>query len=289
MSAAPGVSTAGCAAEECWLDLEGHRLRYLRAGSGPALLLLHGLLGYSFSWRLNLAALAAHATVYAPDLLGIGFSERVPALDYSLRAAARRMLRFLELAGIERADLLGTSHGGGVAAMMAALDAEAGARRLPRLILVAPINPWSPQGRHLTRFLASWPGRFLARCLAPLARPLHGGRLRSMYGDPRRVPPGTVEGYSAALAVPGTVNYLLAVMRCWHHDLAELERVYPRVAQPTLLLWGSRDPAVLPESAERVQQAMPRAELVMLPGVGHLPYEESPQEFNQAVLRFLGN
>jgi pimeloyl-ACP methyl ester carboxylesterase len=289
MSAVPGVSTAGCAVEECWLDLEGHRLRYLRAGSGPALLLLHGLLGYSFSWRLNIAALAEHATVYAPDLLGIGFSERVPDLDYSLRGAARRMLRFLELAGIETADVVGTSHGGGVAAMMAALDAEAGGRQVRRLILVAPVNLWSAQGRYLTRFLASPLGRFLARCLAPVSRPLHGGRLRSMYGDPRRVLPGAVEGYSAALVVPGTVDYLLGVMRCWHQDLAELERVYPRITQPTLLLWGSRDPAVLPESAERVRQAMPRAELVMLPGVGHLPYEESPQEFNQAVQRFFGN
>ena len=62
--------------EECWMDFDGARMRYLRAGSGPPLILLHGLLGYSFSWRYTLPALAPYATVYAPDMLGAGFSDR---------------------------------------------------------------------------------------------------------------------------------------------------------------------------------------------------------------------
>ena len=58
------------------MDLDGARMRYLRAGSGPALVLLHGLLGYSFSWRYTMPALAPYATVYAPDMMGAGFSDR---------------------------------------------------------------------------------------------------------------------------------------------------------------------------------------------------------------------
>ena len=71
--------------EECWMDLDGARMRYLRAGSGPPLILLHGLMGYSFSWRYTLPALAPYATAYAPDLLGAGFSDR-PSRDRSLDA-----------------------------------------------------------------------------------------------------------------------------------------------------------------------------------------------------------
>jgi len=83
-----GVSTlapsaAGAGVEECWMELDGARMRYLRAGSGPALILLHGLLGYSFSWRFTIPALARYATVYAPDMLGAGFSDRPTGLDHS--------------------------------------------------------------------------------------------------------------------------------------------------------------------------------------------------------------
>jgi pimeloyl-ACP methyl ester carboxylesterase len=66
--------------EECWMDLDGARMRYLRAGSGPALILLHGLLGYSFSWRYTMPALAPYATVYAPDMLGAGSRIARPGL-----------------------------------------------------------------------------------------------------------------------------------------------------------------------------------------------------------------
>jgi len=56
--------------EECWMDLDGARMRYLRAGSGQPLILLHGLFAYSFSWRYALPALAPYATLYAPDKIG---------------------------------------------------------------------------------------------------------------------------------------------------------------------------------------------------------------------------
>ncbi len=70
LSAAPAP---GEGIEECWMEIDGARMRYLRAGSGPPLILLHGLLGYSFSWRFTMPALAPYATIYAPDLLGSGF------------------------------------------------------------------------------------------------------------------------------------------------------------------------------------------------------------------------
>src|SRR5258708_2315736 len=106
--------------EECWMDLDGARMRYLRAGSGPALSLLHGLLGYSFSWRYTLPALAPYATVYAPDLLGAGFSDRPHGIDHSMRGTALRVLRFAEKLGLRSFDLLGTSRGGAVAMAAAA-------------------------------------------------------------------------------------------------------------------------------------------------------------------------
>ncbi len=257
-------------------------MRYLRGGSGPALLLIHGLLGYSFSWRFNLAALAQHATVYAPDLLGVGYSERPRALDCSVRATAARMWRFLDELGIGQADILGTSQGGAVTMMMAALQPQ----RVRRLVLVAPVNPWSRHGRLLIRVLATRAGALAFRALQPVLTPRYF--LHRMYGDVRRVAPGTLEGYHAPLAVPGTVEHGLAILRCWHADLRELRSALPTISRiPTLLIWGSRDRAVPPDSAAKLAANFTSRKLVLLDGVGHLPYEEVPQEFNRIVLEYL--
>ncbi len=96
-------------------------MRYLKAGSGPPLILIHGLMGYSFSWRFTMPALAPHATVYAIDNLGAGLSTAREGMDCTVGATAKRVLQFADAVGIQHFDLLGTSHGGGVAIMVAAV------------------------------------------------------------------------------------------------------------------------------------------------------------------------
>src|ERR1700688_3132892 len=105
LAALPPALSAGV--EECWMDMDGARMRYLRAGSRRTLILLHGLLGYSFSWRYTMPALAPYATVYAPDMLGAGFSDRPVGIDHSTRGTAKRLLSFIERLGISSFDLLG--------------------------------------------------------------------------------------------------------------------------------------------------------------------------------------
>ncbi len=270
--------------EERWYVLDGYRVRYLHTGSGPPLLLLHGLLGYSFSWRFALPLLAEKATVDAVDMPGVGFSDRPPHASGSLRAHAERLLRFMDGVGIASCDLLGTSHGGAVAMMASALAPQ----RVRSLILVAPVNPWSAHGRRLAPFLSSalvsW---LLLRC-EPCLGIFHDALLRRLYGDPRRIRPGTLAGYSAPFRIPGTLNYGLGVVRSWNRDLEELESVLPRIAHiPTLLLWGSKDAAVSPASAELLQQQFRDCQLEVFDGVGHLPYEEVPEIFNTSVTAFL--
>jgi pimeloyl-ACP methyl ester carboxylesterase len=269
---------------ECWSVLDGYRMRYLRGGSGPPLLLLHGLLGYSFSWRFALPVLAEKATVYAVDMPGVGFSDRPPDANGSFRAHAERLLRFLDSVGVESCDLLGTSHGGAVAMMAAAMAPE----RVRSLILVAPVNPWSAHGRRLAPFLSSVPVSWLLLRFEPCLGIVHDVLLRRLYGDPRRIRPGTMAGYSAPFKIPGTLNYGLGVVRSWKRDLADLESVLPRIADiPTLLLWGSKDAAVSPDSAERLRQQFKCCRLEIFDGVGHLPYEEVPERFSSSVIGFL--
>ena len=264
--------------------LDGYRMRYLRSGSGPPLLLLHGLLGYAFSWRFALPALAEKATVYAVDMPGAGFSDRPPNANGSFRAHAERLLRFLDSVGVESCDLLGTSHGGAIAMMAAALAPQ----RVRRLILVAPVNPWSAHGRRLAPFLSCAPVSWLLLRLEPCLGIVHDVLLRRLYGDPGRIPPGTLAGYSTAFKIPGTLNYGLGVVRSWNYDLTDLESTLPGIANiPTLLLWGSKDAAVSPDSAERLQRVFKHYVVEIFDGVGHLPYEEVPERFNSSVIGFL--
>ena len=270
--------------QDHWITLDGGRMRYLRDGRGPALLLVHGLLGYSFSWRYAIPVLAEQATVHAVDMLGVGFSDRPIGLDCCLRTSAERLLRFMDSAAIDSCDLLGTSHGGAVSMMAAALAPE----RIHRLILVAPVNPWSLLGSSMAAFLSHPLVAPIFLVVTPFLKFAHGHMLRRIYGDARRIRPGTLEGYSAPFSMPGAFHYGISVLRTWRRDLLELESVLPRISHiPTLIMWGSLDNAVDPNSATKLSRQFQNCRLTMLEGVGHLPYEEVPDEFNRTVSKFL--
>ncbi len=289
----PGkMELAQYGAEECFTSVSGCRMRYLRAGTSdasPPLLLIHGLLGYSFSWRFNLSALAQRRTVYAIDLPGVGFSGRSSDLDCSVQATADRLLVFLREQRIKSLDLLGTSHGGGVAMMLAAMARKvADPIDIRKLILVASINPWSRHGSVLTSVLSTRIGARCFRAVSPWFRFAHGLALARMYGDRRRIQPGTIEGYSAPLEIVGTIDHALKIARCLRNDLNEIKAILPQIADiRTLLVWGDRDRAVLPSSALPLKAQFANAELAIIKGAGHLPYEEFPDEFNRIVLAFL--
>jgi pimeloyl-ACP methyl ester carboxylesterase len=269
---------------ELYVDCGDCKMRCLRAGSGPALLLIHGIMAYSFSWRYNLDAFAESHTVYALDLAGVGFSERKRDLDVSLRGSAERLLRFMHALGLESADLLGTSHGGALSMLAASLAPE----RFDRVVLVDPVNPWSNFGSFRIRVLSTAMGAACMKAMMPVSRPLRAWALRRMYADPRRIKPGTLDGYEAPLKLPGVMDHLLGMVKTWRADLREIEPALTRIAdKPVLLIWGECDGAVDPRSAKELMKRLRNAQLRLFPGVGHLPYEEAPEEFNRVVLDFL--
>jgi pimeloyl-ACP methyl ester carboxylesterase len=274
--------------EEHWLELPDGRMRYLKAGSGRALILIHGLMGYAFSWRFAMPALAGHATVYAIDNLGAGLSPARDGMDCSAHATADRVLQFVDAIGLTDFDLLGTSHGGGVAIMVAATCAERKDPRLRRLILVAPVNPWSPHGRWLAPFLGSQFGSLIFRNALERRRSLDYLWLRRLFRDGSKIPPDSLEGYRIPVRQNHVFRHAFRIVRNWTADLAELKTALPKIRDyPTLLIWGMNDRAVDFSSAELLRQNFRDACLVGFEGVGHLPYEEAPEEFNRALIEFL--
>ncbi len=276
-------------AEERSVTLDGVAWRYWVAGSGPPLLLIHGFMGYSFSWRFNIEPLSRYFSVYAMDLPGSGFSQRTTGNGCSLAGDARGVLHFMKHFGIENADIVGSSRGGGLTIVLAALAAETDQlHRIRRMVLVSPINPWSSHGKVLARLFATTLGGLYIVHVQPRLHVIARRYIKTLYGDATRISPGTFEGYRAGLEPPGSFEHLVRILRSWHDDLEAIEQSISEISGlPTLLLWGSRDRAVYPSSIHQLQRQLKNSALVMFHGAGHMPYEEVPDEFNRVVCDFL--
>jgi 4,5:9,10-diseco-3-hydroxy-5,9,17-trioxoandrosta-1(10),2-diene-4-oate hydrolase len=272
--------------QEAFVLVDGMKVHYQRAGSGRPLLLLHGLVGSAKNWRQNISFLARHSTVYAVDLFNMGQSQRVPGLDAGLEATADRLAAYMDALVLDEADIAAHSHGGSVAMMFAARHPD----RVRRLILFAPANPFCDLGHQLIRFYQTPLGIWLARKIPSLPRMLKATALSRMYGDPSRVAKGTLEGYTEGLDVPGTIDHVLQVVHRWFDDMGLLRSALTRLAaKPTLLIWGDRDRAVGLNSARELQRMLPQSSLLVLPGVGHIPFEEMPDACNRAMRDWLLN
>src|SRR5690348_14190627 len=200
-----------------WAEIDGESMHYEKAGSGPPLLLIHGLLGGSFCWRFNIAHLGTFRTVYAPDLPGQGLSDAPSGTDCGMRAQAGRLARFIVANEWGDVDVVASSWGGAIALLLAAGNA-----RIRSMVLSAPVNPWSTFGRERVRFFSSWLGALTIRCGLPYSGRIQREGIKQMYGNPARIRPGTVEGYSALLRRRGRAGNLINIMRCWERDLKEL-------------------------------------------------------------------
>jgi pimeloyl-ACP methyl ester carboxylesterase len=262
--------------EERWAQVSGGRLRHLVGGSGAPLVLVHGIAASSFSFRFNCAELMRDFELYIPDI-------RIATADGSLLATALRLRDLLDQLGIRRCHILGSSHGGSAVMALASLAPE----RFGRMVLVSPANPFAENYEKVVRFYLSNVGRVFIQ-LAPLmpGRVWDYGISR-MYADRNRLSGGTGIGYARPLRQRGMIPHIVSNLKTL---MADVEALRPKLAAiskiPTLLIWGDRDPVVELESGRRLQQAL-AAEMEVMTGVGHLPYEESPAEFNRIVLAYL--
>jgi pimeloyl-ACP methyl ester carboxylesterase len=274
---------------ECIVGIDGVRWRYLHAGSGPALILIHGFMGYSFSWRFVIQELAQHYSVYAVDLPNCGFSERNDSLPGTLVSDAEHLLAFLDHFGIERCDILGTSRGGGLTIALAGLLAERGMlHRVRKLVLSAPISPWMRYGLGWIRMLRTQAGRIYVVHLARKLPFILKDFFRKLYADPASIPPDAFAGYQAGLEPAGSFEHLWNIARSWMNDLQRVESVLPLVERvPAMFLWGERDRAVAYSSMSELHRRWKNSVEYTMRQIGHMPYEEVPQDFNRVVLDFL--
>ena len=265
-----------------WAEIDGQRMHYLKASDGPPLFLVHGLLGGSFCWRFNVAELSERHSVYAFDLPGQGLSDAQRGTNCGMQKQVERLARFIQAERLGSVDVIASSLGGAVALLLAANYPA-----VRSLVLAAPVNPWSAFGLERVRFCGSTLGSLMVRCGLPFSASFHRIAVERMYGDRRRISPGTIEGYSALIRRRGRARSLINIFRNWEYDLTALQEAIPRVQAPTLLVWGTRDGAVDVRSAEVLMRNLRNCQLEIICGAGHLLFEESPEVFNRLVLDFI--
>jgi len=260
--------------------VRGVRWRSLETSGhlAPPVVFVHGLLSSSKTWKRVLVSSASGHPAIAVDLPGSGFSDRPWPYDYSAPAQALALIEFLDSRRIDRAILIGNSLGGGVCLIAAAARPE----RVAALVLVDSAFPGMAiplSFRTLrTPVLGELQIEFLIRPVVA-----YGLRHRLYYRG-ERVTEEMISDWWDPVPVPGTRRAALGYVRT---RIAGYEGVLGKIRAPTLVLWGKTDRLTPASEGLRLSAAIPRAQFVVLPESGHLPQEEVPKLFSNAVATFL--
>ena len=269
------------------MTLHGRAVTYAQEGSGPVLLLIHGMAGTYENWREVIAPLARHHTVIAPDLPGHGASESGGG-DYSLGSLASGLRDLLVALGHERATLVGHSLGGGIAMQFAYQFPEI----TERLVLVSS-GGLGPEVSPVLR-AAALPGAdlFIAATAGPgMAAGTVLGRAFAAVGfRPNADVAEVARGY-ASLADPTRRAAFLATLRAvvgtGGQRVHAGDRLYLADGVPVLIIWGEHDSMIPAHHGEHAHEAIVGSKLEIFSGVGHLPQLEAPARFVEALERFL--
>lgn len=270
--------------------LHGHRVFYRSAGSGPVVVLVHGITSTSATWANVLPYLAERFTVIAPDLLGHGESAK-PRGDYSLGAYASGIRDLLIALGHERATFVGHSLGGGVAMQLAYQFPE----HCERLVLVSS----GGLGREITALLraASLPGSELVLPLLVNDWVLGAGRTAGrllgriglrVHNDLEEVMRGHAS-LSDGETRAAFLHTLRAIVDLGGQRVDARDRLYLAQAIPFLLVWGERDPIIPVEHARTAHRLVPRSRLELFPNAGHFPHLDDPLRFVRVLIDFIEN
>ena len=271
-----------------YLTIHGHRRAFVKTGSGPALLLLHGLGCDHTTWLPVVAALSRRYTVIAPDLLGHGLSDK-PRADYSVGGYANGMRDLLTVLGIDKVTVVGHSFGGGVAMQFAYQFPE----RTERLVLVAP----GGLGREVTPAVRAIAlpgfGPALRMATRPVVRHAAMAWLRAMSRSrmPRTCDLDEVATIVDSLKDPrsrAAIRHVVSHVVDWRGQVVTMtDRAYLTAAMPMCVIWGSDDAVIPVRHAAVAAQVAPSATVEVIPHAGHFPHKDHPQEFVQILNDFV--
>jgi pimeloyl-ACP methyl ester carboxylesterase len=260
---------------------------YRTAGSGPALLLLHGIANSSETWERVAPLLSRRFTLIAPDFLGHGGSS-TPRGDYSLGAHASRVRDIVTALGHERVTVVGHSLGGGVAMQFAyqfpertermALVSSGGLGREVHALLRAAALPGAD---YVLPFLTAGPLVGLGRELGGLLR-----RVRVRAGGDLEVLARGLASLDNAGSRQAFLHTVRAVIEPGGQRVSAYDRLALAAVLPTLIVWGERDAIIPVHHGAAAHRAMPGSRFVRFPDAGHMPHDDEPRAFAGLVTDF---
>jgi pimeloyl-ACP methyl ester carboxylesterase len=282
------VATLPAQFDEWQIELHGRRVIYRVAGSGPPIVLIHGMLNASSHWRSVALSLADEYTVIAPDLIGHGDSA-APRGDYSLGAHAASIRDLLAAVGIERATIVGHSLGGGVAMQFFYQFPQ----RVERLVLISS----GGLGREVTPALrtAALPGvsallslTIKPRLLGALAG--SGTRLRDRgvrAGIYLQAVARALRPLENADARQAFLHTLRSVIDVHGQRVSATDRLYLLEALPTMIVWGERDNTIPIVHGRDAHAAIPHSRFRTLESAAHFPHLEDPDGLAALLREFM--
>ncbi|WP_372734658.1 alpha/beta fold hydrolase [Nocardioides sp.] len=273
-----------------FVTLHGHRRAYVKTGSGPALLLLHGLGCDHTTWEPVIDSLARHYTVIAPDLLGHGQSAK-PRADYSVGGYANGMRDLLTYLGVDRVTVLGHSFGGGVAMQFAYQFPE----RTERLILVGSgglgpevsvsIRAVTTPGFHQVMGVLTLPGiRHVGKAgLQALSRtPL---KATHDFNEVAEIYDSFKDPYARA-----AIRHVVRAVVDWRGQIVTMaDRAYLTEEMPMAVIWGRDDHVIPVRHASNAAALAPNARVEVIPNAGHFPHKDHPERFTKVVREFIAS
>ena len=272
---------------EKYVTVDSLKIRYLVAGTGPAIILVHGLGEFLESWLSNITTLSEYFTVYAIDLPGHGLSEE-STNNHTINSNAKFIINFMSTMGISHASLVGHSMGGPICISLA-VDFPG---EVDNLVLV------DSGGFHnkvsINYRLATIP--FLGKIL--LGSPLLINKATIRFGmgrqfhNPGAVPVEWIDAANKHLKRPNRNEMILNIIKNYTGigSIRSKESIIDKLAQvkqPTLIIHGMQDRVIAVEHTYSACKLIPHARLEIFDQCGHNPQIEKAPEFNETVLSFL--
>lgn len=266
---------------EDYTYINGYKIAFREQGQGRPAILIHGIPTNSLMWRKIMPKLATQYRALAPDLLNYGRSEKPERADVSINAQSRIIIEFMDALGVRQADVIAHDIGGGVAQLMAVRYPE----RIRKLVLMDSVcfDSWPiPEFEGLQQ-----PGAETAMSLNEFVDMMRGFMPNGVY-NPNVMTDEVIDLYLEPWSREDG-------KRAFFRNLRRLNKEYTQsiadelqnLPQPTLVMWGNKDPFQKPEYAPKLVEAIPNAELVWIEDAGHWLVEEKPDEIADRIAQFL--
>lgn len=262
------------ASADKWATVFGAKIHYIEAGSGPAVILLHGLGGSAANWAPTIAPLAQKYRVIVPDQIGFGKSDK-PMLNYRVATLVDFLDGFYKQVGVQKATLVGNSLGGFTAAAFAIAHPD----KVDKLVLVDAagfavtgdldpkvLNGLNPSTRQQVKDLISLVFYNKEQFSADLA----------------------VDAFFASRVSAGDQYTIQRFIDSIAHGEDMLDGKLGAIKHPTLIMWGREDGLTQLAMGQRFNKEISGSQLFIIDKCGHVPQLEKPAEFNTALIKFLG-